>query len=99
MSVFRGIGDTRRIQVDPSAPVAAAHTEARRVGRSVRVGTGTLACNRCDAPVALTAGPVTPTDTLTCPFCSHRAPARDFLSLAPPTRPARVEVRAIYGAR
>jgi hypothetical protein len=97
MSVFRGIGDSRRTQVDPIAPLA--HQEERRVARSVRIGTGTLACNRCDAPVALTAGPVTPTDTLTCPFCSHHAPARDFLSLAPPTRPARVEVRAIYDAR
>ena len=60
---------------------------------------GTLACNRCDAPVALTAGPVRPTDTLTCPFCRHRAAARDFLSLGTPTRPARVEVRATYDAR
>jgi hypothetical protein len=28
-----------------------------------------------------------------CPFCEHRAPVRDFLSLATPTRPARVVVR------
>ncbi|HWF52722.1 MAG TPA: hypothetical protein VG294_18910 [Solirubrobacteraceae bacterium] len=99
MSVFRGTGDSRRVQWDRMAPVPAAHQEERRAARSGWVGTGTLACNRCDAPVALTAGPVIATDTLTCPFCSHRAPARDFLSLAPPTRPARVEVRAIYDAR
>jgi hypothetical protein len=99
MSVFRGIGDSRRSQVDRAAPVAGAHQQERRVARSGVIGIGTLACNRCDAPVALTAGPVLPTDTLTCPFCSHRAPARDFLSLAPPTRPARVVVRAIYGGR
>jgi hypothetical protein len=33
------------------------------------------------------------TDPLICPFCGHRATVRDFLSLAVPTRPARVEVR------
>jgi hypothetical protein len=99
MSVFGGIGDSRRVQGDRMAPVAAPGQGERRVARSGWVGTGTLACDRCDAPVALTEGPVVATDTLTCPFCSHRAPARDFLSLAPPTRPARVEVRAIYDAR
>jgi hypothetical protein len=90
---LRGIGDSHRIQLDRSAPVAGAHEAERRATRSGRLGTGTLACNRCDAPVALTAGPVSSTDALICPFCSNRAPARDFLSLASPTRPARVEVR------
>lgn len=99
MSVFRGIGDAGGPRVDPIATVPAVHRGERRVARSGWVGTGTLACNRCDAPVALTGGSVVPTDTLTCPFCNHRAPARDFLSLAPPTRPARVQVRAIYDAR
>jgi hypothetical protein len=69
------------------------HEEERRVVRSTRVATGTLACPHCDAPIALTDGPVTPSDPLCCPFCSHRAPVREFLSLAPPSRPARVEVR------
>jgi hypothetical protein len=32
-------------------------------------------------------------DQLTCPFCTNRAPVRDFLSLATPTRPTRVVVR------
>jgi hypothetical protein len=99
MSAFQGIGDSRQGRLDRGAPVAAAHQEERRVARSTQIGTGTLACNRCDAPVALTAGPVSATDTLTCPFCSHRAPARDFLSLALPTRPARVKVYAVYNAR
>jgi hypothetical protein len=31
--------------------------------------------------------------TLACPECSHAGAVRDFLSLAPPTRPARVAVR------
>jgi hypothetical protein len=98
MSFTRGIGDSHA-QSSRAAPNAGAQQEERQNARSGRIATGTLACNRCDAPVALTAGPVSPSDTLTCPFCSHRAPARDFLSLAPPTRPARVEVRAIYHGR
>jgi DNA-directed RNA polymerase subunit RPC12/RpoP len=56
------------------------------------VAAGSLACGRCDAPVAL-AGPAVLTDALTCPYCAHRAPVRDFLSLTDPTRPARVVVR------
>jgi hypothetical protein len=38
------------------------------------------------------------TDPLTCPFCGHGATVRDFLSLAAPTRPARVEVRVVQPA-
>jgi hypothetical protein len=34
-----------------------------------------------------------PADALDCPFCAHGGRVRDFLSLAAPTRPARVEVR------
>jgi len=98
MSFTRSIGDSH-FRSTWAAPIAGAHREERRVARSGWTGTGTLACNRCDAPVALTAGPVSPKDVLACPFCSHRAPARDFLSLAAPTRPARVLVRAIYDAR
>jgi hypothetical protein len=98
MSLFRGVGDPDRIQLDRIAPVAGAHEAERRTARSGRLGTGTLACNRCDAPVAITAGPVSPTDAVTCPFCSNRATVRDFLSLAAPTRPARVEVRVVQTA-
>jgi len=58
-----------------------------------QIGVGTLACARCDAPVALGSGPHPPTVSLTCPFCAHRAPLREFLSLAAPARPARVVVR------
>jgi hypothetical protein len=47
----------------------------------------------------LAAGPVSATDTLTCPYCSHSAPARDFLSLALPTRPASVGVYMVFNAR
>ena len=67
--------------------------------RSARLATGTLACPRCDAPVALTAGPVAPSDALECPFCRHGAAVRDFLSLTLPSRPARVQVRIVHPAR
>jgi hypothetical protein len=66
--------------------------EERREIRSLRVATGTLACSHCDAPVVLGA-PVEPADWIGCPFCLHTGPTRDFLSLTPPTRPARVIVR------
>ena len=64
----------------------------RRTADATRLGSGTLACPRCDAPVA-PPGPVAPGDGLACPYCAHSGAVRDFLSLAPPSRPARVEVR------
>jgi hypothetical protein len=67
--------------------------EEQRVARSSLVATGTLACPECDAPVAPAPVPVSVTGPLACPFCLHDARVRDFLSLADPTRPARVEVR------
>ena len=69
-----------------------AHEELR-LGRSSRLATGTLACPSCDAPVALTDGPVSPADALGCPYCGQAGAVRDFLSLSSPSRPARVEVR------
>jgi hypothetical protein len=69
--------------------------EIRHFTRSARLGTGTLACPRCDVPVALAAGPASPADELDCPFCGHYGALRDFLSLAAPSRPARVEVRVV----
>ena len=69
--------------------------EERRATRSTRLGMGTLACPRCDAPVALATRRLGPADPLDCPYCRHSAPLRDFLSLAAPSRPARVEVRVV----
>jgi hypothetical protein len=63
------------------------------------MATGTLACPACDAPVSPPAGGVAPADAIGCPFCGHGAAVRDFLSLAPPARPARVDVRVIQRAR
>ena len=64
--------------------------EERHAERSV-LATGTLACPACDAPVALP-GPRTPVDALGCPVCDHAGTVREFLSLAAPARPARVQV-------
>jgi hypothetical protein len=72
--------------------------EIRHFTRSARLGAGTLACPRCDVPVALTGGPASPGTPLGCPFCGHDGAVRDFLSLAAPARPARVEVRVVLPA-
>jgi hypothetical protein len=63
--------------------------ERRRAGVIVD---GTLACPKCDAPVAPD-GAMALTAPLWCPLCGTAGPVRDFLSLEPPTRPARVVVR------
>ncbi|HEY3186335.1 MAG TPA: hypothetical protein VGJ70_02595 [Solirubrobacteraceae bacterium] len=72
--------------------------EDRTIARSSRLATGTLACPACDAPVAAV-GLLSPADPLGCPFCDHAAAVRDFLSLAAPSRPARVDVRVVHRAR
>jgi hypothetical protein len=68
--------------------------EVRRA-RSSRLATGTLACPHCDAPVAIGGAWLAPADGIACPYCDHAGPAREFLSVAPPTRPARVTVRVV----
>jgi hypothetical protein len=50
---------------------------------------GTLSCPACDAPLALMA-PTPLSAATSCSFCGHAGAVRDFLSLATPTRPARV---------
>ncbi len=69
--------------------------EERRSGRSTRLALGTLACPECDAPVALAGRRLAPSAALACPYCGHHGALRDFLSLAVPSRPARVEVRVL----
>jgi hypothetical protein len=73
--------------------------EERRAARSGVLATGTLACPACDVPVSPGAGIVAPAHQLECPYCGHVAAVRDFLSLATPSRPARVEVRVVHRAR
>lgn len=75
----------------PQRPVPSHHE--RRIGQARRLGTGTLACARCDVPVAPGPESLAPSDPLLCPYCGHAAPVRDFLSLQEPSRPAHVQVR------
>jgi hypothetical protein len=88
-----GLDPTGRRTAGTGARVAGGHEEERRATRSNRLAAGTLACRGCDAPVALGARQLPLSHHLECPFCHHRGPVRDFLSLAVPTRPARVVVR------
>lgn len=93
MSFQRGIDGPEPVRGEPVTRVGDVEEQRRRAA-STRVAGGSMACPRCDAPV-LPAGPTTPAARLGCPYCDHVAPARDFLSLAEPTRPARVEVRVV----
>ena len=68
------------------------HEEIRR-GHSGLLAIGTLACPRCDAPVSPGETPLRLRDFIGCPYCESAGTVRDFLSLAAPARPARVEVR------
>jgi len=67
------------------------HVEHRERSRVLAIGT--LACPNCDAPVSPPGRGLAVTEPLLCPFCLFDGIARDFLSLAVPARPARVEVR------
>jgi hypothetical protein len=78
-------------------PSDSGRREYRYRARSSRVAAGTLACPRCDAPVA-PARPLSPGERIACPFCRHAAAVHEFLSLERPTRPARVVVR-LYAAQ
>ncbi|MBW3652855.1 MAG: hypothetical protein KY433_04520 [Actinobacteria bacterium] len=98
MTFQRGIDGSDPVRARPISARAGAH-EDRDASRSWRVSTGTLACPRCDAPVALGGRAVSLAEDLDCPFCRHSAAVRDFLSLGAPSRPARVEVRARPRAR
>jgi hypothetical protein len=95
MAFQRGIDGSEPIR--PVGDLAGAH-EDRKAAQG-HLATGTLACPRCDAPVAPGAGHVSPADALGCPYCGHAAPVRDFLSLSQPTRPARVVVRVVRPRR
>jgi uncharacterized paraquat-inducible protein A len=94
VSIYGRIDGTDPVRPDPVGRGGAAQEERRRA-RSTLVAEGTLACPACDAPVALLAGAVSPAQSLFCPVCEHSGRVRDFLSLARPTRPARVDVRLV----
>jgi len=93
VSLQRGVDGPDPIRHEPVTRFDGTY-ELRRSHGAWHLGTGTLACPHCDAPVGL-AGPASPSDALACPFCGHAGALRDFLSLAAPTRPARVDVRVV----
>ena len=85
-------------RIDGSEPARAqpmehVHPELRIAQRGM-LGVGTLACPECDAPVFI-AGPRRPHDALSCGYCGRDGALREFLSLQPPSRPARVAVRVV----
>src|SRR3954447_2076811 len=90
MALHRGIDGAEPVRPDEEGRVV--HQE-HRVAPTGIVAFGTLACPQCDAPIAIGDERLKPRDLLLCPFCAHGAPARDFLSLEPPTRPTRVAIR------
>ena len=92
MALHGGIGGSGPVEPEPVGRTAGS-VELRPDARSERLAVGTLACPACDAPVAPEPGGMSPADPLDCGFCRHAGAVRDFLSLAAPSRPARVEVR------
>jgi hypothetical protein len=98
MAFHRGIDGSEPVRAEPIGRVAGPQ-EHRPAAAAWRLAAGTLACPRCDAPVALGRARVAPADPLGCPYCDHGAAVRDFLSLTAPARPARVEVRLVHRPR
>lgn len=93
MTFQRGIDGSEPLRAQPISVPAGAR-EIGEASSTLRVACGTLACPRCDAPIGLGGRAASFAEHLHCPFCRHAAALREFLSLAAPTRPARVEVRA-----
>ena len=98
MAFHSGIDGPEPVRSDPVGGPAA-RPEHRRVAASSRLAVGTLACPDCDAPVAPPLHALSPADPLGCGYCDRVATVRDFLSLAAPARPTRVEVRVVRRAR
>jgi uncharacterized Zn finger protein (UPF0148 family) len=94
MALQRGIDGSEPVRPQPIGRLAG-DQEERKSGRTALLATGTLACPACDAPVFPASGALAPADPLGCPYCGHAAAVRDFLSLAAPSRPARVDVRVV----
>jgi hypothetical protein len=67
--------------------------EQRRAVRQGVMAEATLACPSCDAPIAPGPAGLSVSATLICPFCAASAVVRECLSVARPTRPARVVIR------
>jgi hypothetical protein len=98
VSFQQGIDGPDSVRPEPAGSRHVRLHRHRTLASSV-LASGTLACPECDAPVAPPPSGLSPAQPLACGFCSHAAAVRDFLSLEPPTRPARVVVRVTPGAR
>lgn len=98
MAFQRGIDGSEPLRPQPVHERPGAY-EDRCAARSWRLASATLACPRCDAPIALGGRALRPPDDLDCPYCEHSGAVRDFLSLATPSRPARVVVRVRLAER
>jgi hypothetical protein len=92
MSFLRGFGDSGHNTARLGVKAVPGQVEQRRAIRAGVLCDATLACARCDAPISTGGRALAIAERLICPFCDHRGPVRDFLSLAAPTRPARVVV-------
>jgi hypothetical protein len=93
VALIRGSDGSDPLRPQPIRRLA--HAEEHRLARSSRLGGGTLACPRCDAPVVLGLSPAAPADPMSCPYCRLAGTVRDFLTLGSPSRPARVDVRVV----
>jgi hypothetical protein len=91
VALHRGIDGSEPVGDDRVGRLSGTQEE-RRVVRTRTVAVGTLACPVCDVPVAPGPDGLSPAEALRCPVCDHGAAVRDFLSLAEPTRPARVRI-------
>ena len=92
MALHREIEGAGPVRPEGVERLAGRH-ELRPSRNGWQVATGTLACPACDAPALPGGGGMSPADPLSCGYCDHTGPVRDFLSLAEPTRPTRVAVR------
>jgi hypothetical protein len=92
MPFHRGSDGSEPLRAQPIAGLPGAHEE--RAARPWRLS-GTLACRRCDAPISLGGHARALSHALHCPYCGHTAALHDFLSLAAPTRPTRVQIRML----
>jgi hypothetical protein len=95
MGLHRGIDGSEPVRAQPVTRLGRVDADPR-AGVVRTLGTGTLACPDCDVPVFI-AGVQRPHDHLSCGYCGRSGALRDFLSLAAPSRPARVEIRVVGG--
>jgi hypothetical protein len=98
VSFQRGIDGPDSVRPEPAGRRDVRIHRYRTFASSV-LASGTLACPECDAPIAPPPSGLSPADPLGCGYCEHSAAVRDFLSLEPPVRPARVVVRVRRRAR